>query len=276
MSIIKVTHLNYQYEAHKMILNDINFTVETGEWLAIIGHNGSGKSTLLRCLDGLLTPQSGQILINDTIMNDENIWQLRQKMGMIFQNPDEQFVRATVADDVAFALENAAVPPQLMQQRVHEALAAVGMLAYADKAPAQLSGGQKQRVALAGVIAQQPRLMLLDEATSMLDPDGRRLVLQIIKQLRQKYHLTLLSVTHDIDEAIMADRILIINDGHIIKNDTPAAIFTDKTLLSQLNLPIPYTEQLKNKLRQYHVPVPQGFYDIKEFVKYLWTLSSKM
>lgn len=277
MAIIDVKHLSYQYEKQTTnVLDDINFQVNCGEWVAIVGHNGSGKSTLLRCLDGLLVPQSGQIKIDNLIMNDDNIWQIRQKIGMIFQNPDDQFVRATVADDVAFALENAAMDVQLMHQRVAEVLQAVGMSAYAQKAPAQLSGGQKQRVALAGVIAQRPQIMLLDEATSMLDPHGRQTILQIIAQLHHDYQLTILSVTHDINEAALADRILVIDNGHLINEGTPAAIFADGQALVKMGLPLPYTEQLKKELRAYHLEMPTQYYNIREMADYLWTLYSKM
>lgn len=277
MAIIDVKHLSYQYEKQTTnVLDDINFQVNCGEWVAIVGHNGSGKSTLLRCLDGLLVPQSGQIKIDNLIMNDDNIWEIRQKIGMIFQNPDDQFVRATVADDVAFALENAAMDVQLMHQRVAEALQAVGMSAYAQKAPAQLSGGQKQRVALAGVIAQRPKIMLLDEATSMLDPHGRQTILQIIAQLHHDYQLTILSVTHDINEAALADRILVIDNGHLINEGTPAAIFADEQALVKMGLPLPYTEQLKKELHAYHLEMPTQYYNIREMADYLWTLYSKM
>lgn len=277
MAIIDVKHLSYQYEKQTTnVLDDINFQVNCGEWVAIVGHNGSGKSTLLRCLDGLLVPQSGQIKIDNLIMNDDNIWQIRQKIGMIFQNPDDQFVRATVADDVAFALENAAMDVQLMHQRVAEALQTVGMSDYVQKAPAQLSGGQKQRVALAGVIAQRPQIMLLDEATSMLDPHGRQTILQIIAQLHHDYQLTILSVTHDINEAALADRILVIDNGHLINEGTPAAIFADGQALVKMGLPLPYTEQLKKELRAYHLEMPTQYYNIREMADYLWTLYSKM
>lgn len=277
MAIIDVKHLSYQYEKQTTnVLDDINFQVNCGEWVAIVGHNGSGKSTLLRCLDGLLVPQSGQIKIDNLIMNDDNIWQIRQKIGMIFQNPDDQFVRATVADDVAFTLENAAMDVQLMHQRVAEALQTVGMSDYVQKAPAQLSGGQKQRVALAGVIAQRPQIMLLDEATSMLDPHGRQTILQIIAQLHHDYQLTILSVTHDINEAALADRILVIDNGHLINEGTPAAIFADGQALVKMGLPLPYTEQLKKELRAYHLEMPTQYYNIREMADYLWTLYSKM
>ena len=277
MAIIEVKQLSYHYEhQNNNVLNDINFKINAGEWIAIIGHNGSGKSTLLHCLDGLLIPQEGQIKIDNLIMNDNNVWQIRQKIGMIFQNPDDQFVRAVVADDVAFALENAAMDVNLMHQRVQAALNEVGMSAYAQKSPAQLSGGQKQRVALAGVIAQRPQIMLLDEATSMLDPHGRETILKIIAKLHHDYHLTILSVTHDINEAALADRILVIDNGHLINEGTPNTIFNDGQALVRMGLPLPYTEQLKQALRAYHIDMPLQYLNIKEMVDYLWTLFSKM
>lgn len=277
MAIIEVEQLSYHYEhQNNNVLNNINFKINAGEWIAIIGHNGSGKSTLLRCLDGLLTPQKGQIKIDNLIMNDNNVWQIRQKIGMIFQNPDNQFARAIVADDVAFALENAAMDVNLMHQRVQTALAEVGMSAYAQKAPAQLSGGQKQRVALAGVIAQRPQIMLLDEATSMLDPHGRETILKIIAKLHHDYHLTILSVTHDINEAALADRILVIDNGRLINEGTPNEIFNDGQALVKMGLPLPYTEQLKQALRANHIDMPLQYFNVKEMVDYLWTLFLKM
>ncbi|MDU1359037.1 MAG: energy-coupling factor transporter ATPase, partial [Citrobacter freundii] len=213
-NVIHVQHLNYTYpEAKRQALTDVSFDVAKGEWLAIIGHNGSGKSTLAKNLNGLLAPESGTVEVAGMTLSEETVWDIRAKVGIVFQNPDNQFVGATVADDVAFGLENRGVPRDDMIRRVDEALKRVGMTAFADREPARLSGGQKQRVAIAGIIAQRPEIIILDESTSMLDPAGRQEVLGVIRELKDELGLTVLSITHDIDEAASAHRIILLNDG---------------------------------------------------------------
>ena len=215
-NVIRVQHLNYTYpEAKQQALTDVSFDVAKGEWLAIIGHNGSGKSTLAKNLNGLLAPESGTVQVAGMTLSEETVWDIRAKVGIVFQNPDNQFVGATVADDVAFGLENRGVPRPEMIKRVDEALDRVGMTAFADREPARLSGGQKQRVAIAGIVAQRPEIIILDESTSMLDPAGRQEVLGVIRELKDELGLTVLSITHDIDEAAEAHRIILLNDGKI-------------------------------------------------------------
>lgn len=276
-NVIHVQHLNYTYpEAKRQALTDVSFDVAKGEWLAIIGHNGSGKSTLAKNLNGLLAPESGTVEVAGMTLSEETVWDIRAKVGIVFQNPDNQFVGATVADDVAFGLENRGVPRDDMIRRVDEALKRVGMTAFADREPARLSGGQKQRVAIAGIIAQRPEIIILDESTSMLDPAGRQEVLGVIRELKDELGLTVLSITHDIDEAASAHRIILLNDGKINEIGTPSEIFAYGTDLLRLGLDVPYSERLKDALIQRGVTMPEAYLDNERLVDYLWTLHSTM
>lgn len=276
-NVIRVQHLNYTYpEAKHQALTDVSFDVAKGEWLAIIGHNGSGKSTLAKNLNGLLAPESGTVEVAGMTLSEETVWDIRAKVGIVFQNPDNQFVGATVADDVAFGLENRGVPRDEMVKRVDESLKRVGMTAFADREPARLSGGQKQRVAIAGIIARRPEIIILDESTSMLDPAGRQEVLGVIRELKDELNLTVLSITHDIDEAAVAHRIILLNDGKINEIGTPSDIFAHGTDLLRLGLDVPYSEKLKDALIQRGVAMPKAYLDNERLVDYLWTLHSTM
>ncbi|MFC6169685.1 energy-coupling factor ABC transporter ATP-binding protein [Loigolactobacillus jiayinensis] len=278
--IIEVEHLNFRYPQTegRPALNDVNLTIEQGEWVAIIGHNGSGKSTLAKSLDGLLplTPDSGTIRVAGITLSEDNVWNIRRQIGMVFQNPDNQFVGATVEDDVAFGLENIGLPREEMLTRVHAALKRVRMLEFADREPARLSGGQKQRVAIAGIIALQPQIIILDESTSMLDPTGRIEVLETVRELKEQANLTVISITHDIDEAANANRIIILDDGEIKESGTPAEIFQYGERLIELGLDVPYAERLKAALRRQNLVVPQQYLTEEGLVDWLWTLHSKM
>ncbi|WP_125705997.1 energy-coupling factor ABC transporter ATP-binding protein [Lacticaseibacillus daqingensis] len=274
---IAVSHLNFHYpDADHPALQDVSFEVGAGEWVAIIGHNGSGKSTLAKNLNGLLAPDSGVVDIAGMTLAEETVWAIRAKVGIVFQNPDNQFVGATVADDVAFGLENRGIPRAEMLVRVQEALEAVEMSDFASREPARLSGGQKQRVAIAGIIAQRPDIIILDEATSMLDPAGRTEIIRLIQQLRATTQLTVLSITHDIDEAAKADRVILLNDGQIKTTGTPAEIFAYGPELLALGLDVPYPEKLKAALTARGVAMPQTYLDEEGLVAYLWTLHSTM
>ena len=199
--MIEIKNLKFKYNQDQTsyTLNDVSFHVKHGEWLSIVGHNGSGKSTTARLIGGLLVADSGQIIVDGQELTEETVWDIRDKIGMVFQNPDNQFVGATVEDDVAFGLENKGLPYKEMVSRVQEALSFVGMMDFKDREPARLSGGQKQRVAIAGIIAMRPSILILDEATSMLDPEGRQELIQYIEDIRQQYGMTVLSITHDLD-----------------------------------------------------------------------------
>ncbi|WP_412988443.1 energy-coupling factor ABC transporter ATP-binding protein [Pediococcus siamensis] len=268
--VIKVSHLTYTYPQNKQnALSDVSFSITNGSWVAIVGHNGSGKSTLARALDGLIDFKEGTIWVDGIQLTPENVWQVRSRIGMIFQNPDNQFVGATVEDDVAFGLENLAVPHQEMKERVNHALAQVQMTEFRHKQPDQLSGGQKQRVALAGVIAMQPKVIILDEATSMLDPIGRREILGVIKRLKQRLGITVLSITHEMDETIGADKVIVLNDGHIVETGAPETVYTNSELLLKLGLDVPYPERLKKALQQRGIQVPSTYFDEKGLVAWL-------
>lgn len=276
--IIEVSGLSYRYtEEHPWVLKDINFTVNKGEWLSIVGHNGSGKSTLAKCLNGLIFPQRGTVQVGGYNTADEKtIWDVRRLVGMVFQNPDNQFVGATVQDDVAFGMENHGLPREEMIKRLSEALRLVKMDSFAKSEPHRLSGGQKQRVAIAGIVALQPLIIIMDEATSMLDPEGRKEIIQTVRALNKEHHLTVISITHDLEEAIHSDRLLVMNDGQIIREGQPRDIFKSTDLLRKIGLDLPFAIKLRNALRAKGVPLKDTALFQEELVDELWTLHSNM
>ena len=249
--ILEVENLTFKYEEDQEVptLDGVSFAVQAGEWVSIIGQNGSGKSTTARAIDGLLENVSGNIKIDGQILSSENVWTLRQKIGMVFQNPDNQFVGATVEDDVAFGMENQGIPREEMILRVDQALKQVNMLEFKGKEPARLSGGQKQRVAIAGIIALRPEIIILDEATSMLDPTGRAEIMRVIREIKAEYNLTVLSITHDLDEATLSDRVLVMRAGKIIKSAKPEELFASGEDMINIGLDMPFTSNLAEDLR---------------------------
>lgn len=271
-NIIEVRDLSYQYPdaEQRPALQRISFNVHPGEWLAIVGHNGSGKSTLAKAIDGLLPFSEGTVTVGGILLSPETVWQVREQIGMIFQNPDNQFVGATVEDDVAFGLENRQVPRAKMQQLVRSALARVGMSDFTTRAPSSLSGGQKQRVALAGIVAMAPQILILDEATSMLDPQGRQEMLSLVRELHRDRQLTVISITHDIDEAASANRVLVIDDGRLVQEDTPAAIFAQGEQLIDLGLDVPFAAKLATALKQRGITPPANYQTTQEMEEWLW------
>lgn len=277
--IIELSHVTYSYpNSDTPALKDLSLTINQGEWVAIIGHNGSGKSTLAKLLNYLLAPTAGDITIAGTPVTEENMWAIRDMVGMVFQNPDNQFVGATVADDVAFGLENRGIARDEMITRVQAALTEVQMAAFADREPARLSGGQKQRVAIASVLAIQPKILILDEATAMLDPKGRREMIALVHELKTRMgdELTVLSITHDIEEAASADRVVVINDGNLIETGAPAQVFANADKLREFGLAVPFAEQLKEKLRERGIDVPASYLTTEGMVDWLWqSISTK-
>ncbi|MBO0445237.1 MULTISPECIES: energy-coupling factor ABC transporter ATP-binding protein [Enterococcus] len=268
---LKNIDFNYQPEDASPALKDVSFSIQQGEWIAIIGHNGSGKSTLAKTINGLLLPASGTINVGGKELNETNVWDIRKMVGMVFQNPDNQFVGSTVEDDVAFGLENQGIPREEMVLRVKDALEKVRMASFATREPARLSGGQKQRVAIAGVVALRPDIIILDEATSMLDPEGRDEVIATIKKIKEESNLTVISITHDIDEAANANRILVMKQGKLVSEGTPEKIFSAGTELIQMGLDLPFPEKLKIALKQRGVDVPNEYLTEERMVDWLWT-----
>ena len=276
-NIIEVRNLKYKYdsESENYTLNDVSFQVKKGEWLSIVGHNGSGKSTSVRLIDGLLEAESGDIIISGDKLTAENVWEKRRQIGMVFQNPDNQFVGATVEDDVAFGLENQGLAYDLMVERVQQALELVGMQDFKEREPARLSGGQKQRVAVAGVVALRPDIIILDEATSMLDPEGRLDLIQTVKKIKDSNQLTVISITHDLDEIALSDRVLVMKEGQVESTATPRELFSREDL-EELGLDQPFVNQVKAALRQSRLPLPDSYLTEKELKDQLWALLSKM
>ena len=272
-SIIEVKDLSFRYKEDQEYydVNNVSFHVKRGEWLSIVGHNGSGKSTTIRLIDGLLEAESGEIWIDGQLLSSENVWDLRRQIGMVFQNPDNQFVGATVEDDVAFGLENQGLPREEMKKRVAESLELVGMLDFKNREPARLSGGQKQRVAIAGVVALRPAILILDEATSMLDPEGRRELIQTVQEIRKDHQMTVVSITHDLEEVAMSDRVLVMKKGQVESTSSPRELFS-RDDLDQIGLDEPFTNQLRESLRETGYQLPDGYLTEGELEDKLWEL----
>ena len=271
-NIIEVHNLKYKYDndAEEYILNDVTFHVKQGEWLSIVGHNGSGKSTTIRLIDGLLEAESGEIFILGDQLTPENVWEKRRHIGMVFQNPDNQFVGATVEDDVAFGLENQGMDHETMVERVNEALEIVGMQDFKNREPARLSGGQKQRVAIAGIVALRPDIIILDEATSMLDPEGRLGLIQTVKRIKDENQMTVISITHDLDEVALSDRVLVMKKGKVESSSTARELFS-RSDLQELGLDEPFSNQVKATLNE-DFDLPADYLTEKELQESLWEL----
>jgi len=265
---VKVSNLMFKYEdAKKNALEGVSFNVSQGEWVSIIGHNGSGKSTLSKLLIGLLTPTSGTISINGLETIEENLYEIRKHVGIVYQNPDNQFVATSIEDDIAFGLENILVPSEEMKPIIDKVLKIVGMEEYRDKMPSELSGGQKQRAAIAGILAINPDLIIFDEATSFLDPKGREDFVNVIKDLKRSGK-TVISITHDMNEALMSDRCIVLSKGKIIKDGKTLDVLMDYDVLKESRLEMP------SELYLYH-ELKKNNYKNKEVLNQLWELASK-
>lgn len=253
-SVIKIQNLSfsYDYEDNKnYALNNVSLDIERGSYTVIVGHNGSGKSTLAKLLIGLLEPKNGKIIVDNIEVDSKFIYKIRSKIGVVFQNPDNQFIGATVEDDIAFGLENHCVPQADMQSIIEDYANKTGMLEFLDKEPTKLSGGQKQRVAIAGVLAMHPEIIILDEATSMLDPKGKREIKELIKKMRSIVpNITIVSITHDISEAVASDRVIIMNKGEVYASGTPKEIFSNEEKLNSVGLQLPFTYKLQHELNK--------------------------
>ncbi|GAY73247.1 energy-coupling factor transporter ATPase [Lentilactobacillus kosonis] len=268
-NIIEISNLSFKYPDQDSLFNNLNLTIEANKWTAILGQNGSGKSTLARLVDGLLVPENGDIRVAGLKVNDENLLAVRSKIGLVFQNPEDQFVGATVEDDVAFGLENRRIERSEMQEIVKMSLKEVGMWEFRDRIPASLSGGQKQRVAIAGILAIKPQILILDESTSMLDPLGRQEIIQLVKDVKRGDNLTIISITHDIEEAALADRIVILDKGVIVTDTTPDSLLNQSEFLSKFELDTPFTTKLVAKLKTLGIDVPDKYMNDEELISWI-------
>ncbi len=249
MNIISVKDISFSFDGKKNAVDHVSFDVESGKYISIIGHNGSGKSTLARLLTGLIFSKKGSISIFEHELNENTIQDLRKYIGIVFQNPDNQFIGATVRDDLAFGLENKCISHDEMEKLIDEYSKKVGMEEFLDKEPSTLSGGQKQRVAIAGVLSLKPDIIIFDEATAMLDPKGRREIRTIIQNMREENHnLTILSITHDVEEAALSDEIIVMNEGQIYLKGTPKEVFSDTKKLEAISLDSPFFYKLQESL----------------------------
>ncbi len=282
--IIKAENVIFEYPvlddegkeiARNRVLDDVSLSIPEGQFLAVLGHNGSGKSTLAKHFNGILLPESGKVTVDGIDTADEKrIYDIRQTVGMVFQNPDNQIVATIVEEDVAFALENLGVPPDEIRKRVDEALKTVDMYEYREHSPHQLSGGQKQRVAIAGIIAMRPRCIVLDEPTAMLDPKGRKEIMKTVKYLNREHGITAVLITHYMEEAAQADRVVVIDKGKILLDDVPKKIFSQVELLKSVGLDVPQTVELMYGLRKSGLDVPIDLLSEDECADYLFEMLS--
>ena len=251
MSKLEIKNLSFSYDGSNKVIDDISFSVEKGTFVSVLGHNGSGKSTLAKLIVGLLEKAGGQIFFNDVEITDKNLRDLQTKTSLIFQNPDNQFIGSTVEDDIAFGLENRCFPSDKMQEEINLFADSVNMLDYLKKEPINLSGGQKQRVALAGALILRPEILILDEATSMLDPKGKSTVRKVIDRIHQENpDLSIISITHDVDEALLADQVFILSHGKLVANGAPQEILRDREMLLSLKLEQPFVYRFEKKLSE--------------------------
>ncbi len=269
-NIISFKNVLFSYNGEQEALHDINLNIQKGEFVAVLGYNGSGKSTLAKLINAILLPGSGKVLVDGMDTNDESLtFEIRKKVGMVFQNPDNQIVASTVEEDVAFALENLGVESSEMRRRVDSALETVGMSEYCNYAPHRLSGGQKQRVAIAGVLAMSPQCIVLDEPTAMLDPRGRKAVIDTALSLNREKGITIVLITHFMDEAALADRVVVLSGGRIAKNGPPREVFSDYDGMKQLGLGVPVAAELAQELRARGINLPRGIITPDDMVEAL-------
>lgn len=252
MKCVEIKNLSYSYNREsEPVLKGVNLEINKGEYVSIVGHNGCGKSTLCKLIIGLLEKTGGEIIVDGLQLNKDNLIEIRKKIAIVFQNPDNQFIGATVEDDIAFSLENDNVPRSEMVSLVKEYATKVGMEKFLTKEPSYLSGGQKQRVALADALVRKPEILILDEATSMLDPNGKQEMLDLINKMRiEKPELTVISITHDIEEAYLSDRIILLSEGEVVLSCLPSELFKNSDVIKKYNLSVPFEVELKQKLKE--------------------------
>ena len=269
MSKLEIKNLSFSYDGINKVIDNISFAVDKGSYVSILGHNGSGKSTLAKLIIGLLDKKEGTIFFNDEEVNKKNIRDFQNKVSLIFQNPDNQFIGSTVEDDIAFGLENKQFPHELMQEEIEKFADSVGMLDYLKKEPINLSGGQKQRVALAGALILKPEILILDEATSMLDPKGKSTVRRVIDRIhKENKELTIISITHDIDEALLSDKVLILSKGKLVKEGKPQDVLKDEAALLEIKLDMPFVYKLEKELAS--IGIHSTADNIDQLVEDIW------
>ena len=283
MGIIRASKLGYEYlkydddgnvEQTSRAVDDVNLDIREGQFIAILGHNGSGKSTLAKHINALLVPTEGTLWVDsmDT-SSEENLWKIRQRAGMVFQNPDNQIIGSVVEEDVGFGPENIGVPTDEIWKRVDRSLGAVGMVAYRHHSPNKLSGGQKQRVAIAGVMAMRPKCIVLDEPTAMLDPNGRKDVLKAVRELNEKEGVTVILITHYMEEVVFADHVYVMDSGHVVMSGVPREIFSQVDTLKKYGLDVPQVTLLAYELKKAGLRIPDGILTIEELVSALCQLN---
>lgn len=255
-TIIEVKNLFFEYEENQKTLDHISFSIQKGSYTTILGHNGSGKSTIAKLLMGLLEKKEGDIIIGGITLSEATLNQVRSQIGIVFQNPDNQFIGATVRDDIAFGLENNCVDPSLMDDIINEYAQKVNMLEFLDHEPTKLSGGQKQRVAIAGILAMNPSILILDEATSMLDPRGKKEINTLVHQLNQDKNMTIISITHDIEEAALSDHVILLSDGKVVDKGSPQDVLMKQEKMEELALDIPFAYKISLGLQKMGIQVP--------------------
>lgn len=272
MALLEVKNVSYSYDRNTKALKGVSFCVEKGEFVAIVGHNGSGKSTLAKLLNGLLKPTGGEVVVDGFSSSDKNaVFEIRKRVGMVFQNPDNQLIASIVEDDIAFGPENLGVAREEIGERIDFALKAVGMENFRTATPTRLSGGQKQRIAIAGVLALKPEILVLDESTAMLDPQGRKEIAQVVDALR-KSGVAVIAITHYMDEAVKADKVIVIDRGTVALSGTPKEVFAKKDALRALGLELPLAGVIADKLRERGADIPEDIITEEELLGALWTL----
>lgn len=280
--MIKVKDLSFEYirrdeegnvEAIHKAIDNVSLEVKKGDFIAVLGANGSGKSTLAKHINAILYPTAGSVWVNGlNTMEDKNLWDIRQKAGMVFQNPDNQIIATVVEEDVGFGPENLGIPTQEIWQRVEDSLKAVGMLEFRHMSPNKLSGGQKQRVAIAGIMAMKPECIILDEPTAMLDPNGRKEVIATVRELNEKENVTVILITHHMDEVIYADKVFVMEKGHVVMEGTPREIFSRVEEIKKYRLDVPQVTELAYELKKSGLNIPNGILTVEELIDAISTL----
>ncbi len=273
MKQLSVKNLSFSYDGERNAVDNVSFDVNKGDYVSIIGHNGSGKSTLAKLMIGLLASSSGKISVDDLVLTEETVYQVREKIAIVFQNPDNQFIGSTVKDDIAFGLENRCVNPEDMDEIIEKFAKEVGMSDYLKHEPGKLSGGQKQRVAIAGVLAMNPDILILDEATSMLDPKGKLEVNNLVHKLHKENQMTILSITHDIEEVVFSDYVIVMSDGKVQMQGTPQEILSKIKRLVDLSLDVPFSVKFYLAMKKLGIKLSDPF-DLEGMVDELWELNS--